>query len=142
MFERISEDLRLVLFKSRSLAEEYSTASIGAEHLLLAALTTSSEISNGQVQLAANLDGMIPELQKSLKSQSHSEKAADVQFSSEAKEAIRIAGDYGWEQLPAKTRVWQLLLGISSQEDSAAAALLRAHGLSRAQLETLAASAK
>jgi ATP-dependent Clp protease ATP-binding subunit ClpC len=139
MFERYTEGARRALFFARYEAAQTGGGSVEAEHLLLGLIHDPRAIRC--VIERPQLDGLRSDVLKRMVVSAPQSVSVEIPFSSQAKRALQFAAQEADTLQDHHIGAEHLLLGLLREQQSAAAQVLMAHGLTLAAARTRVAGA-
>jgi ATP-dependent Clp protease ATP-binding subunit ClpC len=129
MFERYTERARRAVFFARHAASVEGTKAIEMHHLLLGIMNAAPEFMAGLFAESDSEMKVRDELARRFPPQRPTSTSIDMPLSKDSRNALTSAADQAEKFVHRYIDVGHLLLGVLLQENSDAAAVLNAHGI-------------
>jgi uncharacterized protein (TIGR03435 family) len=129
MFDRFTARALRVLFHARSQASELGATAIEPEHILLGVLHEGEGIGNGILARSVDLQILRNDIVGRVNGHQQVPKSDEIPFSDSCQHALEYALEEAERLSHSPVGTEHLLLGVLREEDSVAAEVLRARGL-------------
>lgn len=139
MFERYTQQARRAVFRARHEASQCGSTVIETEHLLVGILREDQELTRHLLLSTANIDTIQQRVRKAFEGRKPTSTSVDLPFSASGRRCLTYAAQEAEGLKHAHVGADHLLLGISREESSTAAGILREYGLGpdRLRLESI-----
>ena len=134
MFERYTEQARKAVFFARYEASQGGSTEIETEHLLLGILREDVQLAQRLSLSFTKIEAIHAQVRKLCEGRKSTSAAGDLPLSGPCKRALKYAAEEAHGLKQSHIGPEHLLLGISREESSPAAAILREYGLSSDRL--------